>query len=87
MKLWMIFLRHVRHFLEGLENTNLNLKLYLQISFRPWALENLNHASIVLAEAEFGLFFEGADLEKRFIDSPGLINKSKNSGLNHSHMQ
>ena len=25
---------------------------------------------IVLTEAEFGLFFEGADLEKRFIDSP-----------------
>ena len=26
---------------------------------------------IVLTEAEFALFFEGADLEKRFIDSPG----------------
>lgn len=25
---------------------------------------------IVLTEAEFGLFFEGADLRKRFIDSP-----------------
>lgn len=25
---------------------------------------------IVLTEAEFGLFFEGADLKKRFIDSP-----------------
>jgi transposase len=25
---------------------------------------------VVLTEAEFGLFFEGADLEKRFIDSP-----------------
>lgn len=25
---------------------------------------------ITLTEAEFGLFFEGADLEKRFIDSP-----------------
>jgi hypothetical protein len=24
----------------------------------------------VLTEAEFGLFFEGANLEKRFIDSP-----------------
>ena len=25
---------------------------------------------VVLTEAEFGLFFEGADLQKRFIDSP-----------------
>jgi len=25
---------------------------------------------IVLTEAEFGLFFEGADLEKRFVESP-----------------
>lgn len=25
---------------------------------------------VVLTEAEFGLFFEGADLEKRFIESP-----------------
>lgn len=28
---------------------------------------------IVLTEAEFGLFFEGANLEKRFIESPGEI--------------
>lgn len=25
---------------------------------------------VVLTEAEFGLFFEGADLQKRFIESP-----------------
>jgi hypothetical protein len=25
---------------------------------------------VVLTEAEFGLFFEGANLEKRFIESP-----------------
>jgi transposase len=31
---------------------------------------------VVLTEAEFGLFFEGADLEKRFIDSPREIKKS-----------
>lgn len=31
---------------------------------------------IVLTEAEFALFFEGADLEKRFIDSPREIKKS-----------
>lgn len=28
---------------------------------------------VVLTEAEFGLFFEGANLEKRFIDSPREI--------------
>lgn len=28
---------------------------------------------VVLTEAEFGLFFEGADLEKRFIESPREI--------------
>lgn len=31
---------------------------------------------IVLTEAEFALFFEGADLEKRFIESPREIKKS-----------
>tara|TARA_Y100001935_G_scaffold243773_1_gene235497 strand:- start:32 stop:439 length:408 start_codon:yes stop_codon:yes gene_type:complete len=30
---------------------------------------------VVLTEAEFGLFFEGANLEKRFIDSPREIKK------------
>ena len=30
---------------------------------------------VVLTEAEFGLFFEGADLEKRFIESPREIGK------------
>jgi hypothetical protein len=30
---------------------------------------------IVLTQAEFNLFFEGADLEKRFIDSPTEIKK------------
>jgi hypothetical protein len=32
-----------------------------------------------LTEAEFGLFFEGADLEKRFIDSP--FEKKRSSTL------
>jgi len=36
---------------------------------------------IVLTEAEFGLFFEGADLKKRFIDSP--LEKKKISTINH----
>lgn len=30
---------------------------------------------VVLTEAEFSLFFEGADLEKRFIDSPRELKK------------
>ena len=30
---------------------------------------------IILTAAEFSLFFEGADLEKRFIDSPSEINR------------
>ena len=34
------------------------------------------HRDIVLTEAEFALFFEGADLEKRFIESPNEIKKS-----------
>lgn len=31
---------------------------------------------IILTAAEFALFFEGADLEKRFIESPSEIKKS-----------
>lgn len=31
---------------------------------------------VILTAAEFALFFEGANLEKRFIDSPGEIKKS-----------
>ena len=30
---------------------------------------------VVLTEAEFGLYFEGANLEKRFIDSPSEIQR------------
>ena len=30
---------------------------------------------VVLTEAEFGLFFEGANLEKRFIESPSEIKR------------
>jgi len=36
---------------------------------------------IILTEAEFGLFFEGADLKKRFIDSP--VEKKKISTTNN----
>lgn len=31
---------------------------------------------IILTPAEFALFFEGADLKKRFIDSPSEVNKN-----------
>ena len=36
----------------------------------------LRKEEIILTAAEFALFFEGADLEKRFIDSPREIKKS-----------
>jgi hypothetical protein len=31
---------------------------------------------VILTAAEFALFFEGADLEKRFVESPREIKKS-----------
>lgn len=48
---------------------------------------------IVLTEAEFGLFFEGANLEKRFIESPNEIkikvrkNFKINSNLSRESLQ
>ena len=36
-------------------------------------VNSLFQGEAVLTEAEFGLFFEGANLEKRFIDSPREI--------------
>lgn len=38
---------------------------------------------VVLTSAEFGLFFEGADLEKRFVESPSELKNHarKNSDL------
>jgi len=36
----------------------------------------LYEKELVLTEAEFGLFFEGANLEKRFIDSPEEVRRS-----------
>jgi len=35
-----------------------------------------HQGDIVLTQAEFNLFFEGADINKRFIDSPKEIKKS-----------
>ena len=40
---------------------------------------------IVLTQAEFSLFFEGADLEKRFIESPSEIKKSFKNRFPMSH--
>ena len=45
----------------------------------------LHKGEIILTQAEFNLFFEGADLNKRFIDSPSMINKSKTP--NYCHIQ
>ena len=36
---------------------------------------------IIFTEAEFGLFFEGANLNKRFIDSPSEINTCQGETL------
>jgi transposase len=36
---------------------------------------------IVLTQAEFSLFFEGSDINKRFIESPPLIKKSRSQNV------
>lgn len=36
----------------------------------------LHSGNIVLTPAEFGLFFEGCDINKRFIESPPQVKKS-----------
>jgi transposase len=41
----------------------------------------LFRGEIVLTAAEFALFFEGADLEKRFIESPSEIKKSSTKNI------
>ena len=38
-------------------------------------VNTLHRGSLALTQAEFALFFEGADLEKRFLDSPEGIQK------------
>jgi len=40
---------------------------------------------VVLTPAEFALFFEGADLEKRFVESPREIKKSFPVSQNSDH--
>ena len=39
-------------------------------------LNPMYQGEIILTAAEFALFFEGADLTKRFVDSPSQIKKS-----------
>jgi len=41
-------------------------------------------SEVVLTEAEFGLFFEGADLEKRFVESPREITRKSSQTACHS---
>ena len=41
-----------------------------------YKINPMHKGEVVLSAAEFALFFEGADLEKRFIDSPREIKKS-----------
>lgn len=46
-------------------------------------------AEVILTEAEFGLFFEGANLEKRFIESPNETPRKiyKNRGIIQNNLQ
>ena len=49
----------------------------------------MHSGELVLTQAEFALFFEGANFEKRFIDSPAEQKKSshfKNSSLQTTSM-
>lgn len=41
---------------------------------------------VVLTQAEFSLFFEGANLEKRFIESPSEVKKKKSSWRSGSEL-
>lgn len=46
----------------------------------------MHKGDVILTAAEFALFFEGADLEKRFIESPSEIKKySKKTSFPMSH--
>lgn len=41
-----------------------------------YKINPMHKGEVILSAAEFALFFEGADLEKRFIESPREIKKS-----------
>jgi transposase len=46
----------------------------------------LHTAEIILTQAEFSLFFEGANLEKRFIESPPEVIRGSNAGNNLNYV-
>lgn len=41
-----------------------------------YTINPMHKGEVILTAAEFALFFEGADLEKRFVESPKEIKKS-----------
>jgi len=41
-----------------------------------YKINPMHKGDVILSPAEFALFFEGADLEKRFVESPREIKKS-----------
>ncbi len=41
-----------------------------------YRINPMHKGDVILTAAEFALFFEGADLEKRFVESPKEIKKS-----------
>jgi len=41
-----------------------------------YKINPMHQGDVILSPAEFALFFEGADLSKRFIESPKEIKKS-----------
>ncbi len=41
-----------------------------------YKINPMHKGEVILTAAEFALFFEGADLEKRFVESPKEIKKS-----------
>ncbi len=51
------------------------------------AINPIFQGEIVLTAAEFALYFEGADLQKRFVDSPGAILKVKSAHSQTSQLQ
>lgn len=51
------------------------------------SINSLYPGEVIMTEAEFGLFFEGADLGKRFVESPVEIKKQiyKKQELQNTH--
>ena len=41
-----------------------------------YKINPMHKGEVILTAAEFALFFEGADLEKRFVESPREVKKS-----------